>query len=302
MKKGIRSFLAGVLAVAVMVTAIPMQTVFAKPAAMSKKDFIYTSNGEKMYFTDMDAEDGSLIIMTDKYIKTKRGIKIGSKLSTVKSKYGNASKKKFDNKESFNKYIRQYDFQYGVNTSKWKNYVEYTYKKNTKNDRRLRFYLDKNNKVTAIVYICKYKNYKLTNKTVNIGFSFKAPKGKKITTKTVGGKKVQVLPANTTIKYNKSKLPDFGLLGQILQVDTKGRNCAQAIIPLNLHNSCKSGTKVTKVMQNASMMKFDPVTGIYQDSLKLKKLGKYNYFKFVIYDIDAKGGYDKPAVYYFRLK
>ena len=47
--------------------------------------------------------------------------------------------------------------------------------------------------------------------------------------------------------------------------------------------------------------KYDPVTGDYKGSVDLKKLGKYNYFKFVIYDIDAKGGYDTPAIYYFRL-
>lgn len=305
MKKYVKSFFAGVLAFAVMITAIPAQTVSAKPAAMSKKDFTYTyvNSGDAMSFTDMDEPDGRAVFLTDKNIKTKRGIKIGSTLSSVKNKYGSTSKKKFDNKESFNKYIRQYDFTYGVSSSKWKNYVEYAYKKNTKSDRRLRFYLDKNDKVTAITYIYKHKKFKLTNKTVDIGFSFKAPSGKKITTKTVGGKKVQVLPADTRIKYSKSKLPEFGILADILQVDTKGRDCAKSLISLNLNYSLsyKSGTKITNVMKNAMIMKFDPATGIYKNSLNLKKLGKYNYFKFIIYDNDPTGGYDKPAIYYFRL-
>ena len=42
-------------------------------------------------------------------------------------------------------------------------------------------------------------------------------------------------------------------------------------------------------MNNAMLDKYDPVTGDYKGSVDLKKLGKYNYFKFVIYDIDAKG-------------
>ena len=63
------------------------------------------------------------------------------------------------------------------------------------------------------------------------------------------------------------------------------------MIPLNLNNaSYKSGTKLTNVMNNAMLDKYDPVTGDYKGSVDLKKLGKYNYFKFVIYDIDAKGG------------
>ena len=54
-------------------------------------------------------------------------------------------------------------------------------------------------------------------------------------------------------------------------------------------------------MNNAMLDKYDPVTGDYKGSVDLKKLGKYNYFKFVINDIDAKDGYDTPAIYYFRL-
>ena len=42
MKQNVTSFLAGILAHAVMITAIPAKTVSAKAAAMSKKDFSYT--------------------------------------------------------------------------------------------------------------------------------------------------------------------------------------------------------------------------------------------------------------------
>ena len=154
MKKRLKTMIAGILALAVVVTAIPAQTVSAKAAAMSEKDFYYTSYGEEMCFMDMDDDmSGRISFLTSKTEKTYRGIKVGSKLSAVKSKYGSATKQKFSTKDSFDKYIKQYYPRYGISISKWKSYVEYTYKKGTKADRRLRFYLDKNDKVTATVYI-----------------------------------------------------------------------------------------------------------------------------------------------------
>ena len=54
------------------------------------------------------------------------------------------------------------------------------------------------------------------------------------------------------------------------QTDTKGRDCASAMIPLNLNNaSYKSGTKLTNVMNNAMLDKYDPVTGDYKGSVDL---------------------------------
>lgn len=307
MKKRMKVFLAGVLVLVVMGAIVPVQTVSAKAAKMSKKDFYGTWNGVKMCLMDQDDSSGRVSIFTSpEQLKTYRGIKVGSKLSTVKSKYGSAAKQKFDTKERFNKYIQQYYRRYGVysiskSISKWKSYVEYTYQKNTKNDRRLRFYLDKNDKVTAIVYIYKYSKFKLSNKSVDIGFSFKSPSGKKITTKTVDGKEVQVLPANTKIVFDEAKLPEFGVLGDVYLYDTKGRICAKTTLPINFHWYA-TGTEVTKMLENVGMSKVDPVTGNNKSGmLNFNKLGKYNYFKLDIYDIDPKGGYDKPIEYYFRL-
>lgn len=296
-------FLAGVLALVVMIAVVPAQTVSAKSAKMSKKDFYGTSSGYKICFMDKDDSIGRVNIYTSKKLKTYRGIKVGSKLSTVKSKYGSATKKKFNTKEAFNKYIKQYYLRYGMyNISKWKSYVEYTYKKNTKNDRRLRFYLDKNNKVAAIVYIYKCSKFKLSNKSVDIGFSFQSSDGKKITTKTVGGKEVQVLPANTKIVYDEAKLPEFGVLGDVYLYDTKGRICATTTATINFHWFA-TGTEVTKMLEDSHMQKVDPGTGNYKSGeLNFNKLGKYNYFKLVIYDVNPKGGYDKPIEYYFRLQ
>lgn len=252
---------------------------------------------------DMDDDmNGRVTVVSTKEVKTNRGIKVGSTLSTVKSVYGSAAKKKFKTNESFNKYIKQYYSRYGISSvSSWKNYVEYTYKKGTENDRRLRFYLNKNDKVTYIIYIYQYSKFKLSKKTVDIGFSFEAPSGKEITTKTIAGKEVQLLPENTVISFDSSKLPDFGILADIELYDTKGKKCGETLTPISFNmNSYASGTEIATIIENG-MAKRNAKTGQYEGEIDVKKLGKYNYFKLWIYDVNYTGGYDKPAAYYFKL-
>lgn len=301
MNKRIKRWIAGVLTVVFMITVMPVQMIWAAPKKLSMQDFCYTYGTEKMYFTDMDEENGRISSLSEKNVKTNRGIAVGSKLSDVTRKYGKASKKKFGKKDSFDKYIKQYYFQYGISISNWKNYVEYTYKKGTKDDRRLRFYLDKNDKVVTVIYIYKYSKYKLTKKTVDIGFSFEVPEGQQIQTKKIAGKTVSILPASTEIQFDNAKLPEFGVLGQINMYDTKGRACGETSVPLNFNNaSCASGTKIETILEN-EFHKYNPKTREYIKT-NVKKLGKYNYLEFIIYDIDVKGGYDIPARYYFKLK
>lgn len=297
-----KRWMAGILALVLILAAIPVQNVSAAPKALSMEDFYYYSSGHKMFFDD---DNCNLAILAGKTQKTYRGIKVGNKLSEVKKKYGKA-KKKLGAADSFNKYIEEYDFVYGFSYggtfSKWKSFVEYTYKKNTKEDRRLRFYLDKNDKVAAIVYIRSYKKLKLTNKTVkNIDLSFQAPKGKKITVKTIGGKKVQMLPAGSKMIYNQSKVPEFGILGEIFMYDTKNRVCGQTIMPMNLNWSSFNGAKIETVLQDAGFQKINPSNGNWLKT-DLKKLGKYNYFELLIYDTYMEGGFDRPLRYYFQIK
>lgn len=285
----------GIIVFSLIFIVMAAQAASASSAKLSKKDFEYTSNGYKMHFMD-DEYYGCIRSLRQKTEKTYRGITVGSKLSNVRKKYGNAPKKKFDTKDSFNKYIKQYDFRYKLNTTKWKYYVEYTYKKNTKEDRRFRFYLDKNDKVVIVIYIYGFKELKLSNKTVNIGFSFQPPTGKKITTKTVAGKKVQVIPSNTKIEFKKSKLS--GILMNVSMYDKRGM-CAESD-PIN-PEWYQSGVKIEEILTN-QVYRYHPVTGAYEGKLDLKNLGNYYYFVFTIYDISNKGGHDKPARYYFRLK
>lgn len=303
MKQKKNKIIAGVLAFVLMFTIIPAQNAAAAPAKLSIKDFYYTSSGYEMTFMEKDDDySGTLSDYTDKNLKTHRGIKVGNKLSAVKKKYGKAAKKKFNTKDSLNKYIKEYYFEYGIDFSKWKSYVEYAHKKNTKNDRRLRFYLDKKDKVTAIVYIYKYKTYKLTKKKVkSIGLSFEAPKGKKITTETIDGKQVQILPAGTKLKYKQSKVPEFGILGYVNMYDTKKRVCGNTSIPINFTWNSLNEQEIENFLQQSSFYRFNPSNGKYLET-DYKKLGKYNYFELIIYDTDSKGGYDLPVRYYFRLQ
>lgn len=291
--------IAGVLAFLLIAAMVPVQEIYAAPKKLSLKDFNYFyGGGESGSFLDTD----KVSVILGKDIKTYRGIRVGSKLSAVKKKYGNSGKKKYDAKESFNRYYKEYGFQYtggDKDDSKWKNYVEYVYKKNGKNDRRLRFYLDKNDKVAAIIYIDKYKNYKLSKRSVkDIGLTFQAPEGKKITTKTINGKRVQVLPARTKMVYEQSKLPEFGILAYVHMYDTKNRRCGENIMPINLNWSEYNGMEIKDVLKDMNVMNFS--TG-NSKRINFKKLGKYNYFEIVISDMDYNGGFDRPLRYYFRL-
>lgn len=83
--------------------------------------------------------------------------------------------------------------------------------------------------------------------------------------------------------------------------DTKKRKCGETSIPLNLNDwGYPSGTKLETILER-ELIRRNPSNGNFVAS-GLKKLGKYNYFVLLIYDVDVKGGYDKPAKYYFRLK
>lgn len=96
-----------------------------------------------------------------------------------------------------------------VDASVWKNYLEYTYK--DKNDTyKIRFYLGKKNKVTAFFFIKNLENIlDYPNKESNPGLTFQAPNGEKITTQKINGKKVNMVPKGTTIKFKKTNYSMF---------------------------------------------------------------------------------------------
>lgn len=326
MKKFMKQWMTLALAVMMLVTAVPMGNVEAKAKKLSKKDFQYTVDGKKQNFlteskkSEVDCQTlyeypGTRNGKSKKHckgtintVKTKRNIKWGSTEAAVMKQYGKAKKKKVSKTERYFKYIK-YDC-YTIDTSAWKNYLEYNYKQG-KDKYKIRFYLDKKDTVTAITYIKNLnKWYNYPNKEIKSGLSFKAPSGKKVTTKTIGGKKVYIIPKGTKIYMNQKKAnvsySDF----TISQYDTKGKIIAHSdLLGLGVIGGVKYGfqsieehlrwvypwdaEKDEPIRQKSGQVK----------SINIKKLGSYRYF--VIYCFSHSVSSEEelaPQIIYFRYK
>lgn len=139
MKKFMKQWMTLALAVMMLVTAVPMGNVEAKAKKLGKKDFEYTFEGKKHDFvTEKKQYEWSWFVFLNvpesKYCKdsggtakAKRGIKLGSTEAKVTKQYGKATKKKVSKTERL---FRQIKYEFPTwDTSTWKNYLEYTYKK-----------------------------------------------------------------------------------------------------------------------------------------------------------------------------
>lgn len=290
----------GLMAALLVTAVVPAQIAFAAPAQMTLDDFYYyLSDGSDWSFMEVE-DEGPRMELLGEGCKTKRGIKVGDKASTVISKYGKVAKKKVNNKDSFTKFMSYYSEYYEINTSKWKYYLEYTFKKGTKNSRTLRFYLNAKNKVVDVLYIHRIKFFKINKKGIDIDLKFVAPKGEKITTKKIAGKKVQFLPYGTTMKYDKKKVPkdSWGLMFDISQINNKGKEIGNVDYPITIgfiNNNIVFEEFLEKEMNSVSAK-----DGAYKGDLNMSKLGKYKYFKMAIYDNNWEDGFDKPAIRYFK--
>lgn len=311
--------IATVLMLAMLVTLIPVGTVQAKsksPAKLGEKDFVYTYTGKKSDFLK-DSKDNETwwysfwkntdIKSKNKYtVKTKRNVKIGSTESYVKKQYGNTSKIKVNGKDSFYKKIKYGYFQIDIST--WKNYLEYNYKKGS-DKYKIRFYLDKKNKVTAIAYIKNLDKFqKYPDKEINPGLTFQPPKGKKVTTKTINGKKVFMIPRKSKVKFKKINtgmcLSMYDVYGDIKRQSETDYLMSGAEPPENYAvvggKSYDFETVVNKTIT-------DEYSG--EKKLNMNKLGKYLYFTLWFdgeYSYNSKTGQYKyttaPKVYYFKFK
>ena len=299
-----RTIIWGLMAIMFALTIIPSKVAFAEPKKMEYEDFFYyLPDGSDWSFMEVE-DEGPRMQLLGEGCKTKRGIKVGDKASKVISKYGKADKKKVNNKDSFTKFMSYYSDYYEKDTSKWKYFLEYTYKKGTKNSRTLRFYLNAKNKVVDVLYIHRIKYFKLNTKSVNIDLKFEAPEGQKITTKKIGGKKVQILPEGTIMKYNDKKVAkdswgyNYGLMFDISQINNKGKEIGNLDIPItigNIDNNIVFEELLAKEMNSVSAK-----DGAYKGDLDMSKLGKYKYFKLTIYDNNWEDGFDKPLTKYFK--
>lgn len=296
--------IAWVLVFVILATFAPVQNVEAKgPAKLKAKDFIFTNDKGKKediiklskeydtfynyYLEVIDNKDRKGNIKNIKKVTTSRKVKIGSKESYVKKQYGKTQKKKINKKEKFYKYMK---YNLCENISACKSYLEYNYTKG-KDKYKIRFYLDKKNKVTGIMYLKNLQNfYNYPNKEANPGLSFQAPKGKKVTTKTIDGKKVYMVPKGTKIKCKNGSLMMY-----MHMYDVYGKY--KGIIYADDFGFIKKG----KSYDLAKTINQYMVNKKGKGMINTKKLGKYLYFAVYFDDFDDMQSV-APAVYYFKFK
>lgn len=125
-------------------------TVVAK---MKKKDFSKFNSENFVHFCQRNRYDSGFAWNGQwkggsKKKKTARGIKVGSKKSTVHNAYGELNWKKCTSKDPFTK-------MKGLKKNKVKTYGDVTYGKY-----RIRFYLNSKSKVVAIIFACNIKKIK----------------------------------------------------------------------------------------------------------------------------------------------
>ncbi len=310
MKENMKRFTWGLLAIAVIIMMFPAGKVSAA-AHLKQKDFVFKVDGKKYDFINkVSAKDETYYwvqqSVTDKsgYVKgenssfmTNRKIKFYSKASTVIKKYGKVKKKKVTSKETFQKFMKYNGFT--VDTSQWKKYLEYSYKKG-KNQYKLRFYLNKKDKVVAVVYLKNLNGFeKYPDKEMETGLKFTAPKGKKVTTKKICGKKVYFLPKGTKISFDQSKI-NFDLGGQdywFYQYDKYGKRKADAggLAPFFFDEEYVIDDLISDCYKwNAKKQKYT------NQKLNINKLGSYRYFVIRFWNDGCE--HLAPQVYYIRIK
>ncbi len=310
--------IAAVLVPVIFATLIPAGNVQAKskdPAKLGAKDFVYAENGKKRDFLEQskDGETWWVFCCVDADIRhdkkhkaekwtTNRKVKLGSTGSYVKRQYGKTARKKVKKTEDFYKAVK-----YEVLTadiSVWKSYLEYNYKDGS--DRyMMRFYLDKKNKVTAIAFIKnlnKYKNY--PNKEVDPGLTFQPPKGEKVTTEIINGKKVFMIPRGSKVKLKRMETS-----AQLTMYDVYGKIKRQTFVTSLRCGNVNGNDSV----QNGKSYDFEEVVNAtiasYGQKLNFNKLGKYLYFTLWMNGKESynskTGQYEyktAPIVYYFKFK
>lgn len=125
--------------------------------AMVYTEFINEKKNQDGIFHSFDSSDGS----KEGIKKTARGIIIGSKSSEVLKAYGNESAIKYSSKDYIHQYVEKNYPEF--DTSRWVKYLEYKYTEksgDSKGEYRIRFYLDKDSKVTEIMFIKNYNGFK----------------------------------------------------------------------------------------------------------------------------------------------
>lgn len=308
----------------VLLPAGSVQAAGSSPAKLGKKDFVYTVDGQKndflkqaenkevywYWFIETTGTDtkGRLNNMT-----LGRKVKIGvSTEAYVRKKFGDTAKKKVSKKEKFYKHMK-YE-QPGYDISIWKSYLEYSYREG-KNEYKLRFYLNNKNKVAGAMYFKNPKKvYNYPDKELDVGLTFQAPKGKKVSTKTINGKKVYLIPRGTKIKLKKNAMSkkEYGRIVPSISIwNTYGEQCGADTSAMfdAAYPELKQGKSYD--LQNTLLSEWVKLWSDSSDNIPfdMKKLGKYLYFT-MKFDVRSEWNGQtwqtnrtkSPAIYYFKFK
>ena len=290
--------MAALLVIVMLATVVgPVQAKAAEK--ISKSDFVFDAEGDTYDFLKLSKNDSgyyAYVEAKDKGVALSRGIKMGSTEAEIKAAFGEVNKTTGSAKERFMKFVKYNCLT--TDTTSWTDYLEYKYTEK-KNTYLIRFYLNKDNKLTAAVYLKNLKNfYNFPNKELKSGLTFVAPQGKKITTKTIDGKKVYMVPEGSQYfrdqKKSTKNWKDIDY--RVYLLDEDGEVLAQSE-----SDGMVWGKKAKVANLVKSCLVQDKKTGEWK-SLNLKNIGEYKYFYIVFLDTDGTDGIDlAPDGIFFKI-
>lgn len=265
------------------ITALSFYNVTEVKAAaeFTKDDFLYEDDGEiKNAMYDYDENSSFYLIfetMSD-IVLTNKNIKIGDSLSKVQKAYGITEKHMLDKSEQI--YAVMYvDYPTRCLEKEWKYYLTYSCKGDNQRDYYMNFYFDSKDKLKCIIIYPDQEVacFRYANKLYRSGYKFIAPKGKKIATKTIGGKKVYLLPEGTKIKFNSKE--NYNIIADISMYSNEldGQYNKRIAFTYESQNTFKNkkSYKATDLVKKLMASEYDYDT---PKNVNYKKLGKYKYF------------------------
>lgn len=290
------------------ITALSLCNVTeAKAAAeFTKEDFYHTTGSDDEGYNFIDRgklpcdysaifEGGSEIVLTNK------NIKLGDSLSKVQKAYGVTKKLKLDKTEEI--YATMYiNYPTRCLEKEWKYYLQYSCQ--DEEDGRyhfMNFYFDSKDKLKCIIVYGDRVNPVYTNKLYKSGYKFIAPKGKKVTTKTIGGKKVYLLPKGTKIKFNSKE--NYPIMADIEMYSNElygqyNKQIAFTYIGKNTFKNKKTykASDLVKKLMACEYEYSEP------ELVNYKKLGDYKYFVMKLRPQDSKDFEQLiPELVYFKF-
>lgn len=266
---------------------------------LKKTDFVFTCGKEKTNFIDVTKNeyDGYMywFYKTDQYtkgrksdgtFKMKSGVKLGDSSKKVMKTYGKA---KLNNVAKNDPFIRCINYNIPcLDTTKYKTCMQYSCGKYM-----LRFYFNSKKNLVCTCLIKDPKKY-VVNKPIDLGITFKAPSGTKVTTQKMCGKTVYILPKGTVISGNiyEWAMQQYGKDGL--------QTAASQLEDGNKFKIENAISKCQKYYKNGELvMNYDENDNIKYEYCNPDKLNDYRFFVIQFSD-PVTAQWTEP--YYIRMK